>query len=343
MLKNKEIAEILNISPAAVSLALNNRHGVSEDTRRRVFALRNGSMAAEFNDIQLQNISSGLILFLVLKKHGNVIGNTPFFMSLSEALHQQASIEGYGLQVSYFQPGTEIQKYLYSLNAGQYEGILVLGTEAEADDIRLIRALKKPTVVIDAWFDSEKPNCVLMDNESGICQAVRYAYTMGHRKIGFLGSYVHASNFEERFRAYRAVLESLGLTYAEKYVFSIHSTLDGASSDMFAILRSKPDLPTIFVCANDLVAMGAMDAMNKFGLNIPQDISVIGFDDMPTSAHMNPPLTSIRIHNRKIATLAVEVLTNMIRGDWQTEETVRCLVSVDLMRRSSVKCIDEKE
>lgn len=343
MIKNKEIAEILNISPSAVSLALNNRHGVSEETRRRVIALRSGSMAAEFNDLQLQNISRGLFLFIVLKKHGNVITNTPFFMSLSETLHQQAAVEGYGLQISYFQPGTDLQKYLYSLNVNQYEGLLVLGTEAEVADIRMIAALNKPTVILDSWFDSEKMDCVLMDNESGVNQAVHHAYSMGHRRIGFLNSYVNVNNFKERFKAYRSTMESLGLAFDEKYVYSIHSTLDGACADMCAILQKNPELPTVFVCANDLVAMGAINAMSKFGLNVPQDISVIGFDDMPVSAHLNPPLTSIRIHNRRIATLAVEMLTTKIRSDKPAKANLRCLVSVELMERESVKKLGQEQ
>ena len=78
MLKNKEIADILKISPAAVSLALNNKYGVSEDTRRKVIALRNSSMAADYNDLQRRELNAPQILFLVLKKHGFVISDTPF-------------------------------------------------------------------------------------------------------------------------------------------------------------------------------------------------------------------------------------------------------------------------
>ena len=181
MLRNKEIAQILNISPAAVSLALNNKHGVSEETRRRVLALRNSSVAADFTKLQFQNVHSGLILFVVFKKHGKVISDTPFFMSLSESLHQQTSIKGFGMQVSYFQPGTDLQSYLLSLEAGRYEGILLLGTEADADDVRAFLSLGKPLVVIDGFFPSENVDCVLMDNEDGIIQAVRHAYEMGHR------------------------------------------------------------------------------------------------------------------------------------------------------------------
>ena len=341
MIKNKEIAEILNISPSAVSLALNNRHGVSEETRRRVIALRSGSMAAEFNDLQLQNISRGLFLFIVLKKHGNVITNTPFFMSLSETLHQQAAVEGYGLQISYFQPGTDLQKYLYSLNVNQYEGLLVLGTEAEVADIRMIAALNKPTVILDSWFDSEKMDCVLMDNESGVNQAVHHAYSMGHRRIGFLNSYVNVNNFKERFKAYRSTMESLGLAFDEKYVYSIHSTLDGACADMCAILQKNPELPTVFVCANDLVAMGAINAMSKFGLNVPQDISVIGFDDMPACEMISPPLTTIKVMKVLMGSKAMELLHQRILEGTHAPAAEYCAVfrtaiSTDIKIRKSV-------
>ena len=341
MLRNKEIAQILNISPAAVSLALNNKHGVSEEKRRRVFALRNSSVAADFTKQQFQNIHSGLILFVVFKKHGKVISDTPFFMSLSESLHQQTSIKGFGLQVSYFQPGTDLQSYLLSLEAGRYEGILLLGTEADAEDIRAFLSLGKPLVVIDGWFPSEDVNCVLMDNEHGILQAVCHAYEMGHRRIGYLNSSVCVNNFKERFRAYRAALARLDLPYEEKYVFSLYSQFDGASEDMRAILNTHPSLPSVFVCANDLVALGAMDAATRFGLRVPDDLSFIGFDDMPTASHMKPALTSIRIYYRKIAATATALLADKI-SEHRAEESVRCLVHVDLIRRESVLAISPK-
>lgn len=336
MLKNKEIAEILNISPAAVSLALNNKHGVSEETRRRVTALRNGSMAAEFNSIQQGNMNAPQMLFIVLKKHGNVICDTPFFMSLSETLHQQTAIAGYGLQVSYFKPGDALEHYLRTLNPGRYEGILVLATEAEAEDIETILSLGRPTVVLDAWFDSQKVDCVLMDNETGVCQAMRYAYAQGHRRIGFIGSYVQANNFRDRDLAYRAALNALGIPFDPRYVHYIHSTVDGASADMHRILEKQPELPTLFVCANDLVAMGVMDALNKDGYSVPDDVSIIGFDDMSVSAHLNPPLTSVGFHTRKIARTAVNILVERIRENGNADGFMRCLVNAELRVRRSV-------
>lgn len=336
MMKNKEIAEILKISPAAVSLALNNKHGVSEETRRRVLALRNGSVAAEFNSLQQRNMNASQLLFIVLKKHGNVICDTPFFMTLSETLHQQTSIEGYGLQVSYFEPRDDVEKYLQSLNAARYDGILVLGTEAKAEDIAVIRALGKPTMVLDAWFDDQPVDCVLMDNESGVRQAMRYASAQGHRKIGFIGSYVQANNFRDRYRAYRAALNELELPFDGRYVHFIHSTVDGASREMQRILQDRPELPTLFVCANDLLAMGVMDALNRAGYAVPGDVSVIGFDDMPVSAHVNPPLTSVSFHTRKMAKMAVEILVGRIREDHGDDGHMRCMVNADLKIRKSV-------
>ncbi len=336
MLKNKEIAEILKISPAAVSLALNNKHGVSEETRRRVIALRNGSVAAEFNSFQQQNLHASQLLFIVLKKHGNVICDTPFFMTLSETLHQQTSIEGYGLQVSYFEPKDDVEKYLHSLNVDRYDGILVLGTEAKSEDIGIILSLGRPTIVLDAWFDDQKVDCVLMDNENGVKQAMRYAGAQGHRKIGFIGSYVQANNFRDRYRAYRASLNELDIPFDERYVHFIHSTVDGASRDMQRILQNHPELPTLFFCANDLLAMGVMDALNRSGYMVPGDVSVIGFDDMPVSAHVNPPLTTVGFHTRKMARTAVKILVDRLRENNGEDGCMRCMVNADLKIRKSV-------
>lgn len=336
MLKNKDIAQILDISPAAVSLALNNKSGVSEELRRKIVALRNGSMAAEFNTIQEQNQNASQILFIVLKKNGNVISNTPFFLSLQETLYQQTAIESYGLQVSHFDPQENLKDFLNDLHVGRYDGILVLGTEAEQEDIDTVLSLGKPTVVLDAWFEGKNVDCVLMDNESGVRQAVHYAYERGHRKIGFVGSRVHANNFEERYRAYRSELDMLGIPCEKQYVYFVHSTVDGASCDMKKILNARPELPTLLICANDLIAMGVMEALNTYGYNVPKDVSVIGFDEMPVSAHLNPPLTSVGFHARSIARLAVHALVERIHNYGKMSSCARYLINAELKVRESV-------
>lgn len=343
MLKNKEIAQILDISPAAVSLALNNKPGVSDELRRKVVALRNGSMAAEFNTIQQRIQHASQILFIVLKKHGNVITNTPFFMMLQETLYQQTAVEGYGLQVSHFDPRKDLKGFLDSLQVDQYDGVLVLGTEAEAGDIDAILKLGCPTVVLDAWFEGKTVDCVLMDNESGMRQAVRHAWDMGHRRIGYVDSSVPANNFLERYRAYRSELDMLGIPFEGKYVHLVHSTVDGASRDMKAILKKEPELPTIFVCANDLVAMGVMEALNEYRRSVPGDVSVIGFDDMDVSAHLNPPLTSVGFHTRRIAKIAVGTLVQRIKNGGSGRGCARYLVNAELKVRSSVKYLETEK
>jgi len=340
MLKNKEIAEILKISPASVSLALNNKHGVSEETRRKVIALRNGSVASDYNELQQLSSNASQLLFLVLKKHGGVISDTPFFMQLSETLHQHSAVAGFGLQPFYTSPSEDLRTYLPSINADRYDGILVLGTEATNDDIEEILSLKKPTVVLDAWFDSLKVDCVLMDNEKGIRTAVRHAYQQGHRRIGFVGSYVCANNFRDRFGAYRAEIAMLGLEYRPEYVYEVHGTVGGANEDMHRLLAEKRPLPTVFVCANDLIAMGVMDALVANGYSIPDDISIIGFDDMLVSAHLNPPLTSVGFYTRKIARTAVDTLVERIKRRDDSGESMRCLISTELRVRKSVRQLE---
>lgn len=335
MLKNKEIAKMLNISPTAVSLALNNKAGVSDETRQRVIALRNGSMAADYSEMMQSNINAPQLLLLVIKKHGDVISETPFFMSLSETLHQQAAMEGFGLQVYYTKPHEDLQKCLYSINFARYEGILVLATEADQKDIEIIKQLGKPVLIIDSWVNGLDVDCVLMDNEQGMRQAVRYAYAQGHRNIGYIGSYVYANNFSDRLFAYRGEIASLGLPYDPSIVYSIHSTLDGASQDMCRILEGKPDLPSVLICVNDMVAMGVMDALTKFGYGIPGDISIIGFDNMTVSSHLNPPLTTIGFESRKIAKVSVNMLIDRIKQP-KDSGFLRCLIGTQLHVRDSV-------
>lgn len=341
MLKNKEIAEILNISPSAVSFAINNKSGVSEETRRKVLALKNTSIVAELNRVPNSNFQNGLLLFVVLKKHGNVIGNTPFFLTLSEALHQQSYLEGFGLQVIYCQPNENFDNIMSKyVSTNQYSGIILLATEASNKDILCMHSYNIPFIVIDGWFAKNKADCVLMDNWDGVIQATEYLFRMGHRDIGFIRSNVQCNNLEERHLAFQTGMSVLGLQIHDEYIFTVSTTIKRAADDMDLILKKSPKLPTAFICGNDIMAMGVIEALKKNGFRVPEDMSIIGFDDMPISAHYQPPLTTIHIHNRSIAKLAVEILASKINGKSRKNSTLRCLIGVELVIRESVKKIE---
>ena len=126
----------------------------------------------------------------------------------------------------------------------------------------------------------------------------------------------------------------LGLKVREDDVISLESTYDGAYSDARALLQSGIDLAECYFCTNDIIAYGFIRALKEFGVRIPEDVSVIGFDNLPQSATMEPALTTIEVSKRKIGYLAVTVLDDLITAS-EAQPAVKILVGADLVIRAS--------
>lgn len=326
---------MLQISPATVSLALNNKSGVSEETRRQILELKDSSLRKDLRQLSGQAFK-GVIGLLVYKKHGDIISETPFFVTLTEVVDQQAGRNSYGLNISYYTASKNINTYLESLNQSDISGLIVLATEMSSDDVHIFqRYLKKPFVLMDAYFPGDRVDAVLMDNRSGIMQAMDYGYALGHRKIGFIKSKMPSNNFIERFYSYKIGLDRLGLQYDPTCVFEVPASVDGAYNEMTTLLKNGVLMPSLLIAANDMIALGAANALKAAGVDIPGDISLIGFDDMPTSQYLHPPLTSVRLKHEVIGRLAVKRLVEKIENPKTAAFSVQEFVEVELIRRES--------
>ncbi|MHC1770145.1 MAG: LacI family DNA-binding transcriptional regulator [Flexilinea sp.] len=334
-IKNVEIAKRLNISPAAVSLARNNKPGVSEETRARV-----KEVLSAFGGVwpyELYAPDNGIIL-VIHKTHGQVIKNTPFFQNMMESIQHLVAKQSYSLYTLNYASQYNLQEHLDMIHNSPMQGILLVASEMNEEDFQPYKALNKAIVVIDAHFPNEDVEVVGIDNEFLIRQAIRYAVEMGHTNIGFLASYIFTYNFEDRFNAYRKVMAEYNLPVQEKNIFYLHSTAEKAYIDMLGHLKDlkRSDLPTIFIAGNDLLAIGAIKALKEYGLKIPQDISMIGFDNMPITNLMEPPLTTIDISSKDLDILAVDSILGMINQNG-TRSCCRKDVRGKLIIRESVK------
>lgn len=335
-MKNKDIAEILQISPATVSLALNNKEGVREETRRKVLELKNSALKQDLSKAACRN-TQGDIGLLIYKKHGDIISETPFFVTLTEVLDQQAGKYSYGVQISYYNPYKDIHTYIDSLNQSGLKGFLILATEMGREDVKLLQQeLKVPFVLIDAYFPGLKVDSILMDNTSGIMQIMEYAAECGHTKLGFIRSSITSPNFEARFHSYKILMEQYGFKYDPEYVYELPPLVDQACREMTQLLDQGGKLPTLLIAANDILAFGALNALKQAGIGVPRDVSIVGFDDMPTSQFLEPPLTSVQLNNQLIGQLAVKRLMERIEKPKSHGVAVQSFVEVNLIKRGSV-------
>jgi LacI family transcriptional regulator len=341
-----DIAKAAEVSPSAVSLALNNKSGVSGELRERILGIA-GSMG--YRPIARQDGKAAIsIKLLKIAKHGHIVNerHNAFITEYLEGIEQGAKRHNYKLEVSFFNrtPVEEIVKA--ELNAGDNKGaggLIVLGTELSAHELGFFTALSRPTVFIDTYFPLAVFDCVDMDNGDGVFRSIEYFYRMGHRNIGLVKSSYETRNFKEREKGFREAMEYFSLPVQENFIVAVDPAYEQAAADMAQFLPvsglragGKALFPSAFFCMNDIIAYGCMRALREEGLSIPGDVSVIGFDDLPSSSVTEPPLTSIRVSTHRIGEQALEKLSERIEGR-AGGQPEKILVSGKLMIRGSVK------
>lgn len=333
----KDIARELGLSPAAVSLALRGRPGVSENTRALVL-----EKAAELGYVPGDRghphpDKRGMIQLVIYKRHGKVFSDTPFFEQLTEGVAEKAAELGYHLSISYFYGSQNHQEQLRSLRSLKSDGIILLATEMHSADARLFSGMDVPLVVLDNFFPAESYDMVGIDNRYGVVDAIRYLISCGHTRIGYLHSSVEIRNFLRRQDGYNMGCRLLPEPMARdagRRVVRVGVLPEIAAADMQAYLATDPVLPTAFFADNDSIAAGCCRAIQEYGLRIPEDISVIGFDDSSICRITDPPLTTMGVQKERMGALAVTRLHERMQTNMP--EIARILVRPRIVIRGTV-------
>ena len=197
------------------------------------------------------------------------------------------------------------------------------------EDLRFFGALKFPIVLLDVYFTNVELDCVLINNIQGAFQATDYLISKTRCQPGYLRSSYPISNFEERADGFYKAVRSHGMSAGKSIVHFLTPSIDGAYEDMTALLRQKEELADCYFADNDLIAIGAMKALKQAGYRIPEDIALVGFDNLPMSSYIEPSLTTINVpkrymgetaakrviellHARQFVPIKVEIHTNLI-------------------------------
>ena len=332
-----DIAKRAEVSPAAVSLALNNKSGLSDKVRKNIIeiAVQMGYKSSP-NIPYLVNVDITIKL-LKIAKHGHIVNerHNAFITEYLEGIETGAKKRRHKLEVSFFNKAP-VEDIVESQRETSVDGFIVLGTELNAHELEFFTRLTKPMVFIDTWFPLAVFDCIDMDNDDGVFQSIQYLYTMGHRSIGLVKSSYETRNFKMREQGFRESMEYFSMPVQEKFIAGVDPTVDQAAEDMDKFLNKTARLPTAFFCMNDIMAYGCMKALRDHNIRVPEDVSVIGFDDLPSSNITEPPLTTIRVSTQQIGERALERLSDKINGFAHTRPE-KILIAGKLMIRSSVR------
>ncbi|HHW58354.1 MAG TPA: substrate-binding domain-containing protein [Clostridia bacterium] len=328
----KDIANKLNLSINAVSLALNDKIGVSEETRRLVLKTAEEMGYFEENPLFLSKNHFKNICLIIEEKN---FRDTNFYTKVILGIENEAKLNNYDILVNFMKRDSfEIPSCIENRKVS---GILVVGTIKD-EFLEKILMYNIPTVLVDHASFMFSTDAVLTQNIPGSYKITKYLISKGHREIGFFGQKNFSLSFRERWLGFKEAMLDSGITINEEYCITGEIekyVLDKNYKEVADILKKLRKFPTAWVCTNDSNAITLYNALKILNIRVPQDISVVGFDDIDMCNIVIPPLTTIRINKELMGVKAVKRLLWRMENQKEPHDHMR--MEVKLIERESVR------
>ncbi len=307
----KEVSKLARVSPATVSRVLNGTTPVASPTRQRVIEAVEtlGYVPNAFARGLATNRSGGLGITL------NEI-SSPFSGALVAGVEEVARAAGLHLMVSSgFADGDLERSSIDFLLERRCDGLVVQAEGLDDDTlIDLVRNGPAPVVVFGRYIAEIAASCVTMDNERGGELGTQYLLDHGHTRIGHITGPLSFPDARDRLHGYRRALEAAGVAFDERWVVEATFQEEGGGHAAQRLMQRVPDLTAIFA-SNDQMAAGAMRALRELGLEIPSDVSVVGYDDVFLARYLSPALTTVRQPLVEMGRAAGHALLARLRGE----------------------------
>lgn len=334
----KEIAKEAGVSTQTVSRVMNHRPDVAPETRQRVQEI-----------IDRWGYQPSYIARSLIQGHSYTLGVVGYGLEYFgpsrtlSGIEQQANESGYALLLSLIrQPGNnDVEQLLRDMLARHVEGIIWAVPEigGNRDWIRK----EAPQLSVPVVFLSMQPHLnlsvVAVDNRSGGRMATKHLLDQGHQDIGLITGPLDWWEARQRQFGWKDALKEAGITIEDNLVVEGDWTPVSGDRGLRRLLEQRPDLGAVFVC-NDQMAMGALQAAHQMGRRVPEDLALVGFDDIPESAYFYPPLSTVRQNMDMLGCCAVRELARMIgasqQGKGVVEPRIILLQPELIIRESSV-------
>lgn len=331
--KAKDIARELGVSPATVSLVLNNKPGVGPEKRKEIIE-KIIELDCEYL-LKDGGVSKGDIGFIIYKCGGTVIGEYPVFNYMAESITKMIEKHNYMMNIMFLDKVTPLAERYLALENFKCAGYIVYGVEMYPEDLEIFSKLNAPCVFLDNPFIDSDVDTVTVDNYMGIKQEFDYLYEMGHREIGYIRSKIPIQCFDERFAAYCDLMKKSGLPINPEYIMHVGYLEKNTDKDVEAYLDHCDRLPTVFMADNDLLACRALRIFKNRGIQVPEEVSFVGFDNRTICSFVEPSMTTIQLPAEEMGELAVELLMKKIERN--AGATVKYKVGAKLIVNQSVR------
>jgi len=323
----KDIARLARVSHPTVSRALQNSPLVNAQTAAKIRKI------ADETGYRASAVARGLVT-----RRTRTIGlvvttvSDPFASEVTCGVEQTANDHGYAVFLANSNADPERERnVVQELAERRVDGIIVTSSRVGALYLPLLKELNVPIVLVNDQHPGEFVHSVMIENVEGTRTATEHLIELGHRRIAYVGDQFGYQSDAERLAGYRQALSEAGIAFATALAVEGDGRTEAAIEAVNGLLALAAP-PTAICCYNDMTALGAMLAIRARGLRVPEDISVVGFDDLFFGAYLQPPLTTVRQPMRRMGQMAMENLFKLMSGE---ESVAQIKVETELIVRSS--------
>lgn len=350
-IRAKDLAKKLGISTAAVSMALNGKPGVSRSTRDKVISAAAEMGYATPKARQSEKNAGNIISFVIFLGAG-VAEQSTFSTFVLRGVEASAKEHGYRVLIHYVYSDRPWEEQLRTI-LNDSRGAILLGTDITEEQrnmlLPLYHQINVPVVVVDNFILSAHVDCVGNDNTYGAKSAVSYLIDCGHRSVGYLRAKQRVVNFIDRELGVRlSMQEHADLGLSQLQIVDVDISTETAYEDMRDWLLAGHKPVSAYFAENDMVAAACIRALKEQGYRVPEDVSVIGFDDVQICEMMEPRITTMHAFKERLGKTAFWLLETRIKnGDTlQTAHRsglMKIALSLQLKERESVRRIESSE
>lgn len=336
-----EVAKVAGVSKGTVSAVINGKNTVKQETRDIVLGVmrelnfRPKGMARNFRSTETER-SIGLIIKDL---------NNPFYTGIAMGVKEYANRKGYLVLITSSENKHNYEEKFSRLFSNKdIKGAIiapVLEKDAEIEHLFKLKRINFPFVLLEK-IKGIQANVVGIDNMKSMKEAVKYLIDSGHEKIVHFSGPENASHTIERVEGFKLAFSETSLIFNEKMIERINQNYELSKKETLEYLKRTPekDLPTAIICFNDLQALGAIAAFEEKGFKIPDDVSIIGNDDIYFSRMHHVPLTTIHAPMRQLGLKAAEVLIDNIESP-KIQPVKELVLEAELVIRSSTKALNK--
>lgn len=334
----KDVAQHAGVSVTTVSHVVNETRHVSPQGRERVMAAIRELGYVPSQVARSLKSNSTRTLGMLIPNSSN-----PYFAEIVRVVEDRCFAAGYTLVLCNTDDLPQRQGvYLQVLAERRIDGLIVVSTGSDETLAKQLHGLKMPTVLLDREIDDPECDLVETAHMQGALLAVRHLQSLGHRRVACIGGPAGVASSEQRVQGWRLALAEGGAapTDTDALLWRGGFTSQGGYEAMHAILRTDDRPSAVFVC-NDLMAIGALRAVHEIGLRVPDDLSLVGFDDIELAAYSSPPLTTVAQPKEHIGALAVDMLLERVDG--RRHEPRKVMLQPELRVRASTARLGSRD